>query len=79
MKTNIKIAFTTENTIAKFLTRKKDYDSNKYKKSDSTNSPAKTVIRNILGKLVDLFKNASRNTLMTLKTNMENQNSHSIS
>ena len=32
-KTNIKIAFTTENTIAKFLTRKNHDDSNKYKRS----------------------------------------------
>ena len=48
-KTNIKIAFTTENNIAKFLTRKKDDDSNKYKRSGVYQLSCQTCNKKYIG------------------------------
>ena len=48
-KTNIKIALTTEKTIAKFLTRKKDDDSNKYKKSGIYQLSCQTCNKKYIG------------------------------
>ena len=48
-KKNIKIAYTTENTIEKFLTRKKDNNSNEYKKSGVYQLTCQTCNKKYIG------------------------------
>ena len=55
-KTNIKIAYTTENTIEKFLTRKKDNNSNKYKKSGVYQLTCQTCNKRYIGQTAGSFQ-----------------------
>jgi hypothetical protein len=73
-KFNIKIAFTTDNTIEKLLTKKQKQERNKYDKSGIYQLTCPTCDKKYIGQTMAHLKPDSRNIYGTSNTTIENPN-----